>query len=169
MKLNFVTKTLLAAFSVLTLSVATGQAADMQYMSREDLKNAIASGQSNTLILDLRKTADYEKGHIAGAVSADIDPAMGVTGSDAKGTETLKSVLKAKAGNETGAGKKVILVCYSGAKYAQKGTDLLAGIGTELSSVYTLKGGFKGWTAEDAGADYKKLVTTGEEPGTPTK
>lgn len=165
MKLKFLSKTVLVALSLMTLTAASAQAADMQYISREDLKSAVAPGQSTYLILDVRKAADYEKGHIAGAVSADMDPALGITGSNAKGIETLKTVLKANAGNEKGAGKKMVILCYSGAKYAQKATDLLAEIGADASSVYTLKGGYKGWTADDGGDEYKKLMVSGKEPG----
>lgn len=169
MKLKFLSRTMLMAFSLVTLMAGAALAAEMQYISREDLQKSVAAGQNDYLILDVRKAADYEKGHIASAVSADVDPAMGMTGSNAKGVETLKNVLKEKAGNEKGAGKKMVILCYSGARYAQKATDLLAEIGADTSAVYTLKGGYKAWTADDGGDEYKNLMVSGKEPGSPAK
>ena len=162
------TKTLLG-LTLLLGTALSAQAADMQYISREDLKNILTSGKSEYLVLDVRKTADYEKAHIAGAASADLDPAMGVTGSNATGIKTLKQTLKENVGNETGAGKKMVILCYSGARYAQKATELLAEIGADLAAVYTLQGGYKAWTAEDAGSEYKGLLINDKEPGTPVK
>lgn len=169
MKFKLLSKTMLLAFGLVTLLAGAALAAEMQYISREDLKQSVASGQNGYLILDVRKAADYEKGHIAGAVSADMDPAIGMTGSNAKGVETLKKVLKEKAGSENGAGKKMVILCYSGAKYAQKATDLLAEIGADASAVYTLKGGYKAWTADDGGDEYKKLMVSGKQSGSPAK
>lgn len=165
MKLKTLSNSVLVALSALILTVTTAQAAEMQYMSREDLKNAVTSSPNNYILLDVRKAADYEKGHIASSASADMDPAVGVMGDNAKGIETLKTVLKATAGNETGAGKKVVILCYAGAKYAQKATDLLAEIGADAASVYTLKGGYKAWTAEDGGDAFKQMVISGKEAG----
>lgn len=169
MKLKSLSKTLLVALSLLTLTSTAVLAADMQYISREDLKNSLASGQNNYIILDVRKSADYEKGHISSALGADLDPAIGLTGSNAKGIATLKQVLKERTGAENGAGKQMVILCYSGAKYAQKATDLLAEIGVDPSFVHTLKDGYKGWTAEDGGDEYTKLMVSGKEPGTPAK
>lgn len=168
MKLKSLSKTILTTLGLLVLTFTAAQAAETQYISPEAVKSSITSGQNNYLVLDVRKTADYEKGHIASAITADIDPAMGMTGSNAKGIETLKKVLKEKTGNETGAGAKMVILCYSGNKYAQKATELLAEIGAAPASVYTMKGGYKAWT-EEGGEDYKKLMVSGKEPGTPAK
>lgn len=157
----------LLASSLLIFSAITAQAAEMQPISREDLKTVVTSSESGYLILDARKVADYEKGHIAGAVSADL--AAAVDGDDAAGIATLKSVLTKNAGNETGSGKKIVILCYSGAKYAQKTTDLLGQIGADASSVFTLKGGYKAWTADDSAGDYAKLIVSGKEPGSAPK
>lgn len=162
-------KTLLMVCSLLIVSVANMQAAEMQYISREDLKKSLSTDQNAYLILDVRKAADYEKGHIASAASADLDPAMGLTGNDATGIATLKKVLTEQVGNAKGTGKKMVILCYSGARYAQKATDLLTQIGADTSTVYTLQGGYKAWTAEDAGPDYKKLMISGDKAGSPTK
>lgn len=42
----------------------------------------------------------------------------------------------------------LILVCYSGKRYAQATTNVLSALGYDLSKVYTLEGGFKAWSAE---------------------
>lgn len=163
MKLKFPLNAALAALFLLVFSFAA-QAAEMQYIEREALKDAITSGQSDYIVLDVRKSADYEKGHIAGAESADVDPALGVLGDDAKGVENLKQALKKSCGNELGTGRKMVILCYSGAKYAQKATDLLVGIGADASTIYTLKGGYKAWTGDNS-AEYQKLMVSGKEPG----
>ena len=42
----------------------------------------------------------------------------------------------------------MVLVCYSGNKYAQACTDILNYLGADMGNVYTLDGGMKGWTGE---------------------
>ena len=165
MQLKSLSKTLLLALSLLMLSAVAVQAAEMRFIDRETVKKAITAGDSEYLLLDVRKTADYEKGHIAGALAADLDPAMGVTGSNAKGIATLKKALAENAGSENGTGKKLVILCYSGKGYAQKATDLLAEIGADAASVCTLEGGYKAWTGNDAGGEYAKLMVSGREPG----
>ena len=44
-------------------------------------------------------------------------------------------------------GDNIILVCYSGKRYAQAGTNILSVTGYDMSKVYTLEGGFKAWSA----------------------
>ena len=45
-----------------------------------------------------------------------------------------------------GLDKKIILVCYSGKRYAQAATNALSAIGYDMSKVYTLEGGFTNWS-----------------------
>ena len=156
-------KILLPALGLLMVSALAAQAADMQYISREEVKSAITSPGSDYLVLDLRKSADYEKGHMARALPADL--AAAVDGDTAKGTATLKSVLTTATGSEKAQGKKIVLLCYSGAKYAQKGTDLLTDMGVDKNAIYTMKGGYKAWTADDPQGEYKKTMVSGKEPG----
>ena len=40
----------------------------------------------------------------------------------------------------------LILVCYSGKRYAQATTNVLSALGYDMSKVYTLEGGFGQWT-----------------------
>ena len=49
----------------------------------------------------------------------------------------------------TGAGKTLVLVCYSGASYAQAGTNILSEMGADMDSVKTLEGGMKAWGDSD--------------------
>ncbi|WP_165247390.1 rhodanese-like domain-containing protein [Adlercreutzia sp. ZJ141] len=96
------------------------------------------------VFVDLRKAADYEAGHVPGAVSADQDAA--VNGDYAAGVETMSAAMKDATGSENGGDKKIVLICYSGKKYAQAGTDVLNALGANMDNVYTLEGGMKAWT-----------------------
>ena len=40
----------------------------------------------------------------------------------------------------------LVLVCYSGKKYAQASTNALSAIGYDMDKVVTLEGGFTAWT-----------------------
>lgn len=44
-----------------------------------------------------------------------------------------------------GVDDTLVLVCYSGKKYAQATTNTLSKLGYDMSKVYTLEGGFNGW------------------------
>ena len=61
-------------------------------------------------------------------------------GDFASGVANMKAVMD-------GSDDTLVLVCYSGKKYAQAGTDVLASLGYDMSKVFTLEGGFNGWTA----------------------
>lgn len=108
--------------------------AAMQYLKPEELKDKA----DDYLILDVRKAEDFDKGHIAKAVSQDMDAAK--NGDTAAGEKTMKAAVE---GND----KPVVLVCYSGKAYAQAATNALNAIGYDMSKVYTLEGGMKAWEA----------------------
>lgn len=128
----------------------------MQYVEKENLKEAIESKSNEYIILDVRKVEDYNKEHLAGAHTADQD-AANKGGDDAAGTANLKSTLKEVTGNETGnADSKYALVCYSGKSYAQKATDLMLEMGISADQIYTLEGGMEAW--ENGGDEYKGLL-----------
>ena len=95
-------------------------------------------GKEGYTFLDIRKKADYDKSRIKGAISADMDAS--VQGDTAAGVATIKEVAKDLKGT-------VILVCYSGKRYAQVTTDALNEIGFDMSKVVTLEGGFKEFSA----------------------
>lgn len=96
------------------------------------------------VFVDLRKAEDYAAGHVPGAISADQDAA--VNGDYAAGVDTMSAAMKDATGSENGGDKKIVLICYSGKKYAQAGTDVLNALGANMDNVYTLEGGMKAWT-----------------------
>ena len=111
------------------------QNVEMQYMTVEELNDVL--GTDGYVILDVRKAADYETSHIPGAVSADMDAA--VNGDTAAGEETMTAATE-------GLDDTLVLVCYSGKKYAQASTNALAQIGYDMEKVFTLQDGFNGWS-----------------------
>lgn len=109
----------------------------MQYISSDDAVSNV--GSEEYTFLDLRKAEDYAAGHIEGAISADMDAA--VNGDFNAGVSKMQTAIR-------GLDNNLILVCYSGKKYAQAGTNVLSAMGYDMSKVYTLEGGMKGWTGE---------------------
>lgn len=96
------------------------------------------------MFIDLRKADDYKAGHIKGAIAADMDACKG--GDFRNGVDTMKAALKDATGSESGGGKKLVLICYSGKTYAQAGTNVLSVIGANMDDAFTLEGGMKAWT-----------------------
>jgi rhodanese-related sulfurtransferase len=128
----------------------------MQYLSAADLKTDMESDAPAYLILDVRKAGDYAAGHIKNAVMADMDKAK--DGDNASGFANMKAALLAATGSETGQeDTQFVVICYAGRAYAQKGTDILVGMGVNPANIYTLEGGMNAWNK--AGADYTALIT----------
>lgn len=109
---------------------------------------------SSYVILDARKAADYDNGHIAGAVSADVDGIVSGNNKDAA-TANVKAVV-----DKYGKDKKYIVICYSGNRYAKVATGLLMNNGIKNANIQTLggddsqqsaAGGMKAWNAKYAG------------------
>lgn len=105
---------------------------------------------SSYVILDARKAADYEKGHIAGAVSADVDGIF--SGNKDAAAANVKATV-----DKYGKDKKYIVICYSGNKYAKAATGLLMNNGIKNANIQTLggddskqsaAGGMKAWNAK---------------------
>ena len=117
----------------------------MQKMSADDVLKAVEGKDDSIVIVDLRKPEDFAAGHIDGSIAATMQKAV-EDGDYAEGYENLQSALKEATGSNLGKGKTVVLVCYTGNKYAQAATDILNDLGADLSSVYTLEGGAKGWS-----------------------
>lgn len=136
---------------------ASNEPVQMQYISREEVKYAITSVQKDYVLLDVRKSADYDASHIINAVSADMDAAKS-NGDDATGTANLKAALKKATGKEDGKDKKIVLLCYSGGKYAETAARLLSANGIDAARIFTLKGGYEGWTKEDKLGEYQYLL-----------
>jgi rhodanese-related sulfurtransferase len=126
-----------------------------QYLSAADLKADLESDAPECLILDVRRAEDYAAGHIKSAVTADMDKAM--EGDDASGFAGMKKALLSATGSEIGRENgKIVLVCYAGRAYAQKGTDILVAMGVNPDKIYTLEGGMRAWNC--GGADYATLI-----------
>ena len=107
----------------------------MQYMTADETLAIL--GQDGYTIIDLRKAEDYETAHIPGSVLLSMDPA--VNGDTDDGIATMKAGIE-------GVDDTLILVCYSGKKYAQMGTNILSALGYDMTKVYTLEGGFNNWS-----------------------
>ena len=106
---------------------------------------------SSYVILDARKAADYDNGHIAGAVSADVDGIVSGSNKD-EADANVKAVV-----DKHGRDKKYIVICYSGNRYAKAATGLLKNNGVENANIETLggddsmrsdAGGMKAWNAK---------------------
>ena len=117
-----------------TTTEATADVA-MQYITPEDAKEKLED--SGYVFFDLRKTEDSSKTTIPGAQAWDMDAAKEGDAEAGKATMTKAT---------EGLDKNIILVCYSGKRYAQATTNALSAIGYDMSKVYTLEGGFKAWS-----------------------
>lgn len=108
---------------------------------------------SSYVILDARKAADYDNGHIAGAVSADVGYYI-----DNKYSSKDEAAANVKAAvDKYGKDKKYIVICYSGNRYAKVATGLLMNNGIKNANIQTLggddsqqsaAGGMKAWIAK---------------------
>ena len=119
---------------------------------------------SSYVILDTRKAADYDNGHIAGAVSADVDGIVSGS-SKAAAAANVKTVV-----DKYGKDKKYIVICYSGNRYAKVATGLLMNNGIKNANIQTLggddskqsdAGGMKAWNAKYAGYVVAKHTSSG--------
>ena len=119
---------------------------------------------ANSVVLDARKAADYDAGHIAGAVSADVDGA--VSGSDkSAAAANVKAVV-----DKYGKDKNYYVICYSGNRYAREATQFLKDNGVDEAKIFTLggddgkwssAGGMKAWNAKYAGYVVAKHTSSG--------
>lgn len=155
---------LLSVLLILTLVLvgcdqnkATDSDNKMKYVTKEEVKEDIDSGNDDYILLDVRQAKDYEDEHLKGSYLADQHEAN-KNGKDEIGIDHLKTALKEATGNEKGdPDDKYALMCYSGQSYAQKGTDLLIELGISPEQIYTIEGGMKDWEA--GGDEYKNLLT----------
>ena len=115
--------------------VAPTEDVAMQYITpAEALELIEAEGYT---FFDVRKAADYATAHIPGAVGTDMDAAK--EGNFAAGVATMQVATR-------GLDENLILVCYSGKRYAQATTNVLSALGYDMSKVFTLEGGFTAWS-----------------------
>ena len=107
----------------------------MQYIKAEEAKDLLENDEY--VFFDIRKAADSSANSIPGALAYDMDAAKEGDAEAGKATMTKAT---------EGLDKKIILVCYSGKRYAQAATNALSAIGYDMSKVYTLEGGFTNWS-----------------------
>ena len=107
----------------------------MQYIKHDEAKELLNSDEY--VFFDIRKAADSSANSIPGAQAWDMDAAKEGDAEAGKATMTKAT---------EGLDKKIILVCYSGKRYAQAATNALSAIGYDMSKVYTLEGGFTNWS-----------------------
>ena len=120
----------------------------MQYITAAEAKELL--DDEGYVFFDLRKAADSSANSIPGAECWDMDAAK--EGDAEAGKATMTEATE-------GLDKNIILVCYSGKRYAQAATNALAAIGYDMSKVFTLEGGFTGWSET-----YAELTTAGNVP-----
>ena len=108
---------------------------EMQYITAAEALELI--GAEGYTFFDVRKAADYATAHIPGAVGTDMDAAK--EGNFAAGVAAMQVATR-------GTDDTLILVCYSGKRYAQATTNVLSALGYDMSKVYTLEGGFTAWS-----------------------
>ena len=107
----------------------------MQYITADEAKELV--GNDEYVFFDVRKAADSAANTIIGAQAWDMDAAK--EGDAEAGKATMTEATK-------DLDKNLILVCYSGKRYAQATTNALAAIGYDMTKVYTLEGGFNNWS-----------------------
>ena len=120
---------------------------------------------ANSVVLDARKAAVYDAGHIVGAVSADVDGA--VSGSDkSAAAANVKAVV-----DKYGKDKNYYVICYSGNRYAREATQFLKDNGVDEEKIFTLggddgkwsaAGGMEAWNAKYAGYVVAKHTSSGK-------
>lgn len=111
------------------------------YISAKTLKD----NADSYVILDARKAADFAEGHIAGAVSADMDGFVGKSITEAQSKANVKAVV-----DKYGKNKKYAVICYSGNRYAQAASAELRSLGVSNDNIFTL-GGDKARKSSDGG------------------
>ena len=132
---------LVMALSLVACGGASAPAADkpadvaMQYIKADEAKDLLNNDEY--VFFDIRKAADSSANSIPGALAYDMDKAK--EGDAEAGKATMTEATK-------GLDKKIILVCYSGKRYAQAATNALSAIGYDMTKVYTLEGGFTNWS-----------------------
>jgi rhodanese-related sulfurtransferase len=141
---------------MLVLSIFTGcdaksdtsgqnqEAAEFQYMTADELKTIVTEENSDYVVVDVRKKTDYDTEHIKGAISADVDSIVS-NEDNAPAKENVEKALSELDSKD----KKFVLLCYSGKRYAEAATGLLKDAGIDAANIYTLEGGYKGWTFSD--------------------
>ncbi len=112
----------------------------MQYITIDDAKTKLED--DGYVFFDIRKAADSGVTTVPGAQAWDMDAAK--EGDAEAGKATMKEATKGLKKQQ------IVLICYSGKRYAQAATNALAAIGYDMSKVWTLEGGFTAWSEQCA-------------------
>ena len=107
---------------------------EMQYVTVDEAAELL--GKDDYVFFDVRKAVDVQMATIPGTLAYDMDAAK--EGDFEAGVKTMQEATK-------DLDKNIVLVCYSGKRYAQATTNVLSALGYDMSKVYTLKGGFTAW------------------------
>ena len=107
----------------------------MQYITVDEAEKVL--NDEGYVFFDVRKAADSSAASIPGAKAYDMDAAK--EGDFDAGVATMTPAIK-------DLDKNIIVVCYSGKRYAQATTNVLSALGYDMSKVFTLEGGMKAWT-----------------------
>lgn len=133
---------------------AKGTTVTITYTAQTDnciSAKTLKDNADNYVILDARKAADFAEGHIAGAVSADMDGFVKKSITEAQSKANVKAVV-----DKYGKNKKYAVICYSGNRYAQAASAELRSLGVSNDNIFTLggdkarnssEGGMKAWKA----------------------
>ena len=107
---------------------------EMQYVTVDEAAELL--GKDDYVLFDVRKAVDVQMATIPGTLAYDMDAAK--EGDFEAGVKTMQEATK-------DLDKNIVLVCYSGKRYAQATTNVLSALGYDMSKVYTLEGGYKAW------------------------
>lgn len=108
---------------------------EMQYISIDDAEALL--NDDTYVFFDVRKADDSSASTIPGALCYDMDAAK--EGDFDAGVATMEPAIK-------DLNKNIIIVCYSGKRYAQATTNVLSALGYDMTKVFTLEGGFTAWS-----------------------
>ena len=124
-----------AAAPTTPAAAAPAEDVAMQYITVEEAAKVL--NDDAYVFFDVRKAADHETSHIPGAKGYDMDAAK--EGDFEAGKATMEQAIK-------DLDKNIVIICYSGKRYAQATTNVLSALGYDMSKVYTLEGGFTKWS-----------------------
>ena len=113
-----------------------------------------AVDSSDVVIIDVRTTENYTKGHLKNSISLPVfyinekgEQAIAETNKDSYAVSFADYV---KANISTFSGKKVYVLCNSGQRGARAATALLADNGVDKNTIYTITDGAKDKTVNGA-------------------
>lgn len=132
-------------YDVNNIHTITGGASDttvkanLTYVSDTRVMEAINNKEENVLILDVRNADLYAKGHLKGSLS------LPVFDKDNKLPDDLAKAFSdyVAAHKSDFDGKTIYILCNSGARGAEKATELLSAAGLKEATLRTIEGGAK--------------------------